>query len=280
MRYEAVRLFVDRARLRLPNFELTQENAGAVARVCRKLDGIPLAIELGHGEDGGTGGGAGSPEARSLPRCAQGCQPDREPRQQTLRATLDWSHNLLSEAERALFRRLSVFAGGWTWRRRRRCAPKVPSSRTISWISSVGWWTSRSWWPGRARAGRCVTGCSGPSASTPGRSWRRAGKPMRCGPTRRFLPRPGRRSRTGAGRSGAEALGGALEGEHDNMRATLSWVLERGKAELGLRLVRRSGGSGTSEATSARGSGGWSGHSRAVTRRSPVRVKALEGMGC
>ena len=46
MRYEAVRLFVDRARLRLPDFELTQENAGAVARVCRKLDGIPLAIEL------------------------------------------------------------------------------------------------------------------------------------------------------------------------------------------------------------------------------------------
>ena len=46
MRYEAVQLFVDRARLRLPDFGLTRENAGAVARVCRKLEGIPLAIEL------------------------------------------------------------------------------------------------------------------------------------------------------------------------------------------------------------------------------------------
>jgi len=46
MRYEAVRLFVDRAQLKLPNFELTQENARAVARVCRRLDGIPLALEL------------------------------------------------------------------------------------------------------------------------------------------------------------------------------------------------------------------------------------------
>ena len=67
MRYEAVRLFVDRAQLKLPNFELTQENARAVARVCRKLDGIPLGLRACHGKDGGVGGGAGSAEARSSP---------------------------------------------------------------------------------------------------------------------------------------------------------------------------------------------------------------------
>jgi predicted ATPase/DNA-binding SARP family transcriptional activator/DNA-binding CsgD family transcriptional regulator len=114
IRYESVRLFVDRARLRLPDFELVQENAEAVARVCRKLDGIPLAIELATARMG----------AFAVEQVAQrldvsldvltGASRSAAPRQRTLRATIDWSHKLLSEAERAFFRRLSVFAGGWT----------------------------------------------------------------------------------------------------------------------------------------------------------------------
>ena len=114
MRYEAVRLFVDRARLRLPNFQLTQENAGSAARVCRKLDGIPLAVELATARMG----------ALAVEQVAQRLEVSLDvlkattrtaaPRQQTLRATIDWGHKLLSGAERALFERLSVFAGGWT----------------------------------------------------------------------------------------------------------------------------------------------------------------------
>ena len=63
-------------------------------------------------------------------------------RQRTLRATLDWSHDLLSEDEKALFRRLSVFAGGWTLEAAE-CAPEVASSRKTCWIFWARWWTSR-----------------------------------------------------------------------------------------------------------------------------------------
>jgi predicted ATPase/DNA-binding CsgD family transcriptional regulator len=114
MGYEAVQLFVDRARLRLPDFGLTQENAGAVARVCRKVDGIPLAIELATARLG----------ALTLEQVAQrlevsldvlkGASLATDSRHQTLRATLDWSYELLSQPERKLFGRLSVFSGGFS----------------------------------------------------------------------------------------------------------------------------------------------------------------------
>jgi predicted ATPase len=142
IRYEAVRLFVDRTRLRLPDFKLTQENAGAVARVCLKLDGISLAIGLATARMGTL---AVEQVAQRLERSLdvlRSTSRTAAPRQQTLRATLDWSHNLLSEAERAFFRRLSIFAGGGLWRQRKRWALEGASSREMCWISSVGWWTS------------------------------------------------------------------------------------------------------------------------------------------
>ena len=92
-------LFVDRARLRLPD-RAHEENAGAVARVCRKLDGIPLAIELATARMGALA--VGGTEARSLPRSVSGGSRTAAPRQRTLRATLDWSHDLLSGAERGV----------------------------------------------------------------------------------------------------------------------------------------------------------------------------------
>ena len=114
MRYEALRLFVDRARLRLPDFELTQQNADAVARVCRKLGGIPLAIELATARMGALAVEQVAQRLEVSLDVLKGASRTTAARQRTLRATLDWSHDLLSEAERALFRRLSVFAGGWT----------------------------------------------------------------------------------------------------------------------------------------------------------------------
>jgi predicted ATPase len=114
MRYEAVRLFVDRACLRLPNFGLTRENAGAAARVCQKLDGIPLAIELATARMGALAVEQVAQRLEASLDVLKSASRTAEPRQQTLRATLDWSHNLLSGAERAFFRRLSIFAGGWT----------------------------------------------------------------------------------------------------------------------------------------------------------------------
>ncbi len=111
---EAVRLFLDRARSRLPGFGLTEENAGAVARVCRKLEGIPLAIELAAARMGALAVEQVAERLESSLKVLTGGSRTAESRQRTLRATLDWSHDLLSEHERTLFGRLSVFAGGWT----------------------------------------------------------------------------------------------------------------------------------------------------------------------
>ncbi len=111
---EAVQLFVQRAQAQRPDFALSAGNAPAVVEICRRLDGIPLAIELA------------AARVRALPvqtiadrlhdrfRLLTGGPRTALPRQQTLRAALDWSYDLLGDAERELLRHLSVFAGGWT----------------------------------------------------------------------------------------------------------------------------------------------------------------------
>jgi predicted ATPase len=112
--YESVRLFVERARAIKPDFAVTNESAPAVAEICARLDGLPLAIELA------------AARVRVLPpqkmlqrlgdrlKLLRGGARDLPTRQQTLRGTIDWSNDLLNEEEKALFARLSVFAGGRT----------------------------------------------------------------------------------------------------------------------------------------------------------------------
>jgi predicted ATPase/DNA-binding SARP family transcriptional activator/DNA-binding CsgD family transcriptional regulator len=111
--YESVRLFVERARHRSPTFSLTSENAYAVARICGRLDGIPLAIELAASRVGLSVEQIATRLDDSLRLLTTGSRT-ASPRQRTLRGTLDWSYQLLSEPERNLFGRLSVFAGSWT----------------------------------------------------------------------------------------------------------------------------------------------------------------------
>jgi predicted ATPase/DNA-binding SARP family transcriptional activator len=112
--YEAIRLFVERAKAAKSEFELTEQNALAVAQICRRLDGIPLAIELAAARVKVL-----SPEdiaARLDDRFNLLTTGSRSalPRQQTLRALIDWSYDLLSLEEKTLFRRLAVFHGGRT----------------------------------------------------------------------------------------------------------------------------------------------------------------------
>ncbi len=112
--YESVKLFIERALAVQPDFEVTNDNAPALAEICRQLDGIPLAIELA----------ASRVKVLSLQQIYERLS-DRFrfltsgvrtalPRQQTLKAMVDWSYDLLSKKEKLLFNRLSVFSDGWT----------------------------------------------------------------------------------------------------------------------------------------------------------------------
>jgi len=114
LQYEAVRLFVERARFHQPTFALTEANAPALTSACQRLDGLPLAIELA----------AARVKAMPVEQIASrledrftlltGGSRTALPRQQTLRALLDWSYQLLSEKEKSVLGRLGVFAGGFS----------------------------------------------------------------------------------------------------------------------------------------------------------------------
>jgi predicted ATPase/DNA-binding CsgD family transcriptional regulator len=112
--YDAVRLFVERARLASPVFSLTTDNAAAVAQVVNRLDGIPLAIELAASRLRLLSLEQVALRLNDAFRLLTGGSRTVLPHHQTLRASIDWSYNLLSEPERILLRRLSVFAGSWT----------------------------------------------------------------------------------------------------------------------------------------------------------------------
>jgi predicted ATPase len=112
--YESVRLFEERAQLAQPNFKLTLENAAFVAQICARLDGIPLAIELAAARVRLFSTAEIAARLDDRFNLLTGGSRTALPRQQTLRASIDWSWNLLSDSERALLRRLTVFAGGWT----------------------------------------------------------------------------------------------------------------------------------------------------------------------
>ena len=142
----AVRLFADRAAAVLPDFELDAGNAAPVAQICRTLDGMPLAIELA------------APWLRTLTPAQLAERLDDRfalltggsrtslPRHQTLRATVDWSWQLLSGPERALARRLAVFPGGATLTAAEQvCPDPAPAER-----------------PARPAAGRRRRRCAGP----------------------------------------------------------------------------------------------------------------------
>ncbi len=132
LRHEAVRLFVDRARSADPGFSLTPANAAAVVDICQRLDGIALALELA----------AARVRTLPLPALAQRLRDSFAllrtqdstvaPRQRTLQQLIDWSHDLLPDHQRVLYRRLAVFAGGWTLDAAEAvCADAVPADALL-----------------------------------------------------------------------------------------------------------------------------------------------------
>jgi non-specific serine/threonine protein kinase len=112
---EAVCLFVQRVATAEPDFKLTERNAQPVVEVCRRLDGIPLALELAAARVPALGvGELAARLAEDFLGLLSGDSPTIAPRQRTIRATLDWSYRLLSRHEQVLLNRLAVFAGAWS----------------------------------------------------------------------------------------------------------------------------------------------------------------------
>jgi predicted ATPase/DNA-binding SARP family transcriptional activator len=136
--YESVRLLLQRASALRSEFSLTAENAAAVAQICRRLDGIPLAIELAAARVKAL---SASQIAERLDDCfhlLSGGGRGGLPRHRTLRAVIDWSYSLLTQEEQTLLHWLSVFVGGWTLQAAEAvCADAIPSKDVVDLLSRL-----------------------------------------------------------------------------------------------------------------------------------------------
>jgi predicted ATPase/DNA-binding SARP family transcriptional activator/DNA-binding CsgD family transcriptional regulator len=235
--YESVRLFVERARHRNPAFSLTPENAHAVARICRRLEGIPLALELAAARVGLSVEQIATRLDDSLGLLTAGSRT-ASPRQRTLRGTLDWSYELLSEPERILFGRLSVFAGGWTLEAAEVVGPQgdpkqgdvldllsglVEKSLVVAEATGGGGARYRMLEPVRHYAKEKL------EERGEGEEEKRRHANLFHALAEEAEPRL-------RGAEDVEWLE-RLETEHDNIRAALSWTLEQREDEVALRLA-------------------------------------------
>jgi non-specific serine/threonine protein kinase len=112
--YESVQLFVERTRSSLPDFALTERNAAVIATICQRLDGLPLAIELAAARVKHLAVEQIASRLGDSFQLLTGARRSTPTRQQTLRATIAWSYDLLTEPEQQVFDRLSIFSGGWS----------------------------------------------------------------------------------------------------------------------------------------------------------------------
>ncbi len=236
--YEAVRLFIERARAVKADFEVTNDNAPAVAEICVRLDGLPLAIELAAARTKML-----SPEAMlqrlgNRLKLLRGGARDLPLRQQTLRGAIGWSHDLLDEGERTLFARLSAFSGGRTLEAIEAVcdAEGVLPMDALDGISSLVDKSLLRQEEGPQGESRFVMletiheyARERLQESGEAEEIRRAHAAYFLSLAEQAEP-----ELRGPGQVGWLER---LEAEHDNMRAALSWSLERGEAETTLRLT-------------------------------------------
>jgi predicted ATPase/class 3 adenylate cyclase len=237
-RSEAVALFVQRAAAVDPGFRVTEANAPAVAELCRRLDGLPLAIELAASR-----AKLLPPEAilERLERRLElliGGPVDLPARQRTLREAIAWSYDLLNDAERALFRRLSVFAGGWTIDASEAVA-NPDGERGGDVLGILGSLVDKSLvhrLPAPSEAVRfgmleTIREFGGEQLDAAGETDVTRGRHAA-----RFLEAAEMAEPHLRGADQKRWLDG-LEVEHDNLRAALRWAIGAGRATTGLRLV-------------------------------------------
>ncbi len=276
-RYEAVRLFLDRAKSRLPAFDLAPGNTRAVVEVCRRLDGIPLAIELAAARVAALAVEQVAERLSDSLALLTGGPRTADARHRTLRATLDWSYDLLDRSERRLFEQLSAFLGGWTLEAAE--AVGVGASAAPGLLASL---VDKS----------LVVAEHGASRYRMLETVRQYAEELleEGGEAERVRERHARYYLALAERAEPETSGprqvawlARLETEHDNLRAALSWCLSdggsSGRVEAGLRMAGALG-----RFWSARGfaeGGEWldKGLERGGDVSSAVRAKALRESG-
>jgi len=234
----AVALFMERARAADPNFMLAAHNAEAVAELCVRLDGLPLAIELVAARAAQLGPAVALERlGRRLPLPVSSMH-DAPARQQTLQATLKWSVDLLDASEQALFRHTAVFVGGWTLEAAEEVADTPGALRGLTSLldKSLVQVQSGAGAPGELRFRMLETArefaLTMLEASGETDMVRRRHASYHAKLAERAAPQ--------MQASGEAAVTAALEREEDNFRQALRWSLDRGDAEaldIGLRLA-------------------------------------------
>ena len=232
---EAARLFSDRARAVRPNFAITEDNASAVAGICSRLDGIPLAIELA----------AARVRIMSVDRVAEGLA-DRFhllaggggtalTRQATLRASVDWSYGLLGEPERAVLRRLSVFAGGFSLDGAEHVSAggDVGTYDVLALLSAL---VDKSMVQVNDRGDRyrlldTIRAYAGEELAGSGEETNTRDRHLES------LLELGHRAEQGMWARAIVAWLVVLDAEHDNLRAALGWSLASGQLDAGAQLL-------------------------------------------
>ncbi len=280
--YEAVSLFIERAQAVRSDFAMTGENAAAIAAMCQQVDGLPLAIELAARRSKLFSPQALLPRLRNRLKLLVGGAQDLPSRQQTLRATIAWSYDLLDKTEKTLFRRLAVFVGGCTFE----AAEAVCHTHQdlgVDVLDAVAQLVDKSLLRQGAQAD------SEPRLlmleTIREYALERLEESDEAEAMRRqhaiFFLRLSEEAQPKIRSAEQSTWGKRLEVEHDNLRAALRWTLECQEAEMGLRLAGALFGfwrscNHTSEGRS------WLAQVLAqpgVKVRTPARAKALFGAG-
>lgn len=235
---EAIQLFVERARCHQSAFALTRENAPAVVELCRRLDGLPLAVELAAARMQVLTPQQITARLDDRFRLLTGGGPTAPARHQTLRAVVDWSYGLLDSPERALLDRLAVFSGGWSLEAAEAVGAGRPIERddVLELLSRL---VDRSW----------VVAETAEDAALRYRmletlrqyAWERLGERGETEASQNrhagYFLDLAEQAEPALGRPEQAGWLARLEREHDNLRAALRWALEVGAGETPLRLA-------------------------------------------
>jgi predicted ATPase/class 3 adenylate cyclase len=238
--YAAVALFVERAQAATATFAVTAANAFAIAEICARLDGLPLAIELAAARVRLLPPEALLARLSSRLQLLTGGARDLETRQQTMRSTIAWSDDLLAPEEQALFRRLAVFVGGCTFEAAETVclAPDGVDPLSLDLLDGLSSLVDHSLIQQREEGGEPRFGMLHVIGEYALERLMASGESeaLYRAHAAEVLGLFEQADRALVGPQAGEWLN-RLEYEHDNLRAALGWARDRGEAELGLRLA-------------------------------------------